>query len=268
MPPTPWQPHWSDSGPWTEPLQRWAPVTPDWPSLDWLNAQADDRMLRNASGQPLRFVEQASARGALAYEQHIFATGEIPTRRGNWHDWFNALSWLRFPRLKAALNRRHVEAGDEASLRGRVRDALTLFDECGIIVAYCRSNDAVCLQAHGWTDIWWTQRNEAGQRLNYTLFGHSEFEKGLAPFRGWTAKALWVQVSDTWLAMPREAQLDWLDATLGEDIGAGRMLRHPRDLTPLPVLGVPGWWSAQNELFYADTDYFRPKRQRTPAGAD
>lgn len=263
----PWQPGWPDSGPWTDPLRQWASATPDWPQIDWLNARAAERSLRNTAGQPLRFVKQSAGRGALAYEQHIFATGEVPTRPGNWHDWFNALSWLRFPLLKAALNQRHIEAGDAASQRGRERDALTLFDECGILVAYCEPDDAERLQAHDWTDIWWTRRAETGRRLNYTLFGHSEFEKGLAPFRGWTAKALWIQVTDAWLATSRQAQLEWLDATVSETVRAGQVLRHPKELTPLPVLGIPDWWPAQDAAFYADTGYFRPKRTRTPAEA-
>jgi hypothetical protein len=32
--------------------------------------------------------------------------------------------------------------------------------------------------------------------------------------------------------------------------------------TPLPVLGVPGWWSQQDEAFYADTSVFRAKREK------
>jgi hypothetical protein len=30
--------------------------------------------------------------------------------------------------------------------------------------------------------------------------------------------------------------------------------------TPLPVLGVPGWWPGQDEAFYLDQTVFRPKR--------
>ena len=30
--------------------------------------------------------------------------------------------------------------------------------------------------------------------------------------------------------------------------------------TPLPVLGVPGWWQGQDAAFYAQTSVFRPKR--------
>jgi hypothetical protein len=29
----------------------------------------------------------------------------------------------------------------------------------------------------------------------------------------------------------------------------------------LPVLGIPGWWHAQDLAFYQDTQVFRPARQ-------
>jgi hypothetical protein len=34
--------------------------------------------------------------------------------------------------------------------------------------------------------------------------------------------------------------------------------------TPLPVLGVPGWWQGQDEAFYLDQTVFRPKRPSKP----
>jgi hypothetical protein len=40
----------------------------------------------------------------------------------------------------------------------------------------------------------------------------------------------------------------------------------PMAFSPLPVLGVPGWWGDQTEEFYADTFVFRPARQRSIEG--
>jgi len=42
--------------------------------------------------------------GRPYYELHIAQTGEVETRPGNWHDLFNALAWVAFPRRKAAIN--------------------------------------------------------------------------------------------------------------------------------------------------------------------
>ena len=67
------------------------------------NAGAGRLALRNASGQPLRFVPQDQLPEGRAYEEFIGATGCVPTR-DNLHDFFNALVWLTFPRIKQQLN--------------------------------------------------------------------------------------------------------------------------------------------------------------------
>ena len=49
----------------------------------------------------------------------------------------------------------------------------------------------------------------------------------------------------------------------------GRKLVGPRELQPLPVLGVPGWWpDNEAEGFYDNRDYFRPGRQAAAGAAD
>ena len=55
-----------------------------------------------------------------------------------------------------------------------------------------------------------------------------------------------------------------LDAWLAGEIHAQQWATKP--FTPLPVLGVPGWWPA-NETpdFYADTQVFRPPRAAATA---
>ena len=54
----------------------------------------------------------------------------------------------------------------------------------------------------------------------------------------------------------REAAWDaWLSASLSAE-----GLRH-KPFTPLPVLGVPGWWAANQKAgFYDDVGVFRPRR--------
>lgn len=39
----------------------------------------------------------------VAYEERIVLRGEVVTRPHNWHDFFNALVWMRFPRTKYGL---------------------------------------------------------------------------------------------------------------------------------------------------------------------
>src|SRR5262249_26039402 len=74
------------------------------PGLDDLNALAGPA-LASGGGAPIRFVPPAPLEEA--YEIRVFETGEVQTRPDNWHDLFNALVWIAFPRTKAALNRHH-----------------------------------------------------------------------------------------------------------------------------------------------------------------
>jgi hypothetical protein len=126
----------------------------------------------NWSGVLRTFIEQGSSRfnpqktllsGKLfaldnLYEPRIFLKGEIPTRRNNWHDFFNALIWATFPKTKAALNMRHFIAYDEMIVslpfqktgknRTREQDRLTLFDEGGAIVIKSGSIENVIVFGH------------------------------------------------------------------------------------------------------------------------
>jgi hypothetical protein len=86
------------------------------------------------------------------------------------------------------------------------------------------------------------------------LFGHALLEKLVTPYKSITAHVL---------AEPVPAALGddlaaW-DAWLAPQLDAHALARKP--FTPLPVLGVPGWWPA-NEApgFYADAGVFRPPR--------
>jgi hypothetical protein len=80
------------------------------PGADDLNTLARGRGVLSGGGAPLAFVPPAPGPSLAArhYEGRIFRTGEVATRPGSWHDLFNALAWLAFPRTKAVLNRAHT----------------------------------------------------------------------------------------------------------------------------------------------------------------
>ncbi|MFC3109145.1 DUF3025 domain-containing protein, partial [Undibacterium arcticum] len=116
-------------------------AAPDWRAA--LNAQAGAQGLRNARGLPLRFVSQAALPDGQAYEAFIDASGSVPTR-DNLHDFFNALVWLSFPRIKAQLNAlqaAQIALAGIGKSRGAARDAATIFDENAalIVVRACES---------------------------------------------------------------------------------------------------------------------------------
>ncbi|UXY16768.1 DUF3025 domain-containing protein [Chitiniphilus purpureus] len=217
------------------------------------------------SGHRIVCVPPAATDGH--YEAQIHETGRLPTRPLNWHDCFNALVWHRYPRIKAALNALHYRLlphpGDAG--RGPVRDAATLLDECGLIVPYCDATLHAALLQHDWSGLFVAQRAAWGVRIEAQVLGHATFEHLLAPFVGLTGKCWPVAVAPEYFGWPLQARLAWLDDTLAQAIDAGA-LQSPRQLPPLPYLGIPGWWPQQDTTFYADTGYFRPAR-RLPAGS-
>ena len=213
---------------------------------------------------PKRFISQAELPAGKAYEQHIFDTGCVPTRDGL-HDFFNGLAWMHFPRTKVRLN--ELQAAQIASsgiqpVRGPARDALTLFDEN---VALLQAPDALwqALAAKDWTRLFGKLR-PLWADTQLILFGHALTEKLVVPRKPITAHVFRVQE-------PRRALPD-IDAWLAAELSAERLATKP--FAHLPVLGVPGWWAANEDGdFYADSSVFRAPRLQSlsavvePAGA-
>lgn len=147
-----WDPDFLSRSPMFEPLRvHAAAFGAGWPGLAVLQRPLDRRVppVSNAAGNPLRLVQQG--RGSRAFEDkheaRTFLSGELQVRERNWHDLFNVLAWLAFPRAKAALNERHYHALNAqraagAPNRGPAQDALTLFDEGGVIGTACHARCA------------------------------------------------------------------------------------------------------------------------------
>lgn len=224
------------------------------PDLIRLNALAESR------GATFRFVPPpAETLSAMRYEQGIAATGEIPTR-DNWHDLFNALQWLAFPRMKAAINAGHVgrlageaEVADEARGRSVARDILTMADESGVLVASADESLLALLREFRWRELFVERRGDVERHMRFALVGHGLMEKMLAPFIGITGKALLLP------AAPNES----LDAVAAAWLADDAHLIDTHHLAPLPLLGIPGW-DARNRAaaFYDDASYFRPGRRK------
>lgn len=242
--------------PWIErlPPQRF-------PGLDDLNALTTPTVV-TGGGARLRFVPPAQRAGH--YEIGIFDTGEAPTRPDNWHDLFNALAWLAFPKTKAVINRHHREqilARSGEKTRGTARDVLTLFDEGGIIVACADAGLSALLCESRWKALFWARREAVRRSMRFHVFGHAIYEKALEPYKGVTAKALIVDTDPALLAAPLAQQLAALDAHAAEHFSSVGALASTRSLPPLPILGVPGWEPAnEREDYYDDVSQFRPAR--------
>jgi len=247
------QPWWADYQPLLDQLEGMQSTT-----CDQLNSLLPER-LKTESGQLIRFVPSNELDDG-AYEQRIYTTGQVSTRPDNWHDLFNALVWMRFPRIKIAMNTLHFHSWSEqlAGTRGRVRDALTLFDECGVIVFSKHLEILNALAERRWTDAFLADEFKTGVQLS--ICGHAMLEKYLAPYKSMTAKALLVHVDSDFLRLTRQEMLACLDREISKRILAGTLMTEPACLTPLPLAGVPGWWpeAEQGETaFYDDPAVFR-----------
>ncbi|OGA39168.1 MAG: hypothetical protein A3G26_01675 [Betaproteobacteria bacterium RIFCSPLOWO2_12_FULL_65_110] len=267
------------------------------PEAGDLSDLAQARGAASGGGAALRFV---SAGGSVPrgfeqqYEVRIYRDGEVRTRADNFHDLFNALAWLAFPRTKALLNRKHCEAmmarkdagsrgtarkdagsrgttrkdagsrgtaRKDAGSRGTARDVLTLFDESGVIAACSEAELEALLRGFEWKTLFCTRRADVRRAMRFFLFGHGIHEKALHPFKGLTAKALVLRVSPGFSAMPLDLQLAEADGRAAQRLAQASALDSTRMLAPLPILGVPGWEAAnERESFYDDASVFRPGR--------
>lgn len=220
----------------------------DWPGIDAFN------QLQPLPGRQFVAQDAALLADGLHYELRI-RQGRIATRLQNWHDLFNAMVWLRHPAIKQALNSQqclHIERVGP-NLRSRAQQALTQFDETGIIV---RVRDAAVLAAwdrHDWEALFQQQAAQwhRGDIAIAAVIGHALMEQRLLPGRLLVGKCLVVQGADDANAIAAAAQA----------IGSGAVLQSPLELRPLPLAGIPGWHVPQHAGFYQQPDYFRPLRE-------
>lgn len=229
------------------------------PDLGMLNAWAREEALALPGGRALRFAE-AAGHGALAFETRVANDGVIGVRPGSLHDILNALAWLAFPRAKAALNARHVgdPRSDTPSGRSPVRDAATLVDESGLILACAEGALVALLRAHAWRALFIARRDDVAWSMRPLVIGHGLLAKLVAPFRAITARTLVVALDPATLP-------DGQRGTNAIDAAAARAIAGAAfavaNLPPLPVAALPGWDGERlGEGLFTDRAVFRPRR--------
>ncbi|NOT98905.1 MAG: DUF3025 domain-containing protein [Sideroxydans sp.] len=221
-------------------------------------------------GWQLSFVPQVLGKQGFEsqYEPRCYLKGEVQMRENNWHDLLNALVWLTFPKTKAAINARHYHALTNAtkqatsSQRGAVRDTNTLLDESGVIVVCADAELATLLQNFQWQELFWQRREQVKSSMGFYIFGHGLYEKALQPYIGMTGQGVVLSVEQAFFNWPLAQQLAHLDTLLADRLALPEYGSTTRELSPVPLLGVPGW-AADNECeaYYENTHYFRPGRR-------
>lgn len=204
-----------------------------------LNSARDER-------SNVRFVDHEALPEREPYETFIAREAAVPTR-DNAHDLFNGLVWLTYPLAKQRLNdlqATQIAARGIRGTRGAVRDALTVLDENG---AFLQAPRVIvdALRARAWRTLFIEHRHE-WRHASVVIFGHALMEKLLEPRKAITAH-VW-------------AVADCSDQHLASILDPDAL--DPKPLYPMPILGVPGWWRANEEpSFYDDADVFRTSRR-------
>ncbi len=249
----------------------------DWPGCQGLLGLLNDPVILSSGLQlDMKTQDDTLPFPEMGYEERVYKKGIISTREENWHDLFNAFIWLLFPKTKVLLNDLHMQELKKQAGKKRTpaRDAITHIDESGIIIASSDSSLLEFLKNHQWQEVfvqsrelWFNRCFEKGvekvfqQQIGAFVFGHGMYEKAFKPFVGFTGKAYCLKVDKDFYRQDKMAQYHMLDQLLCHDIKQKNALCDSSSLSPLPILGVPGW-SKDNESpdFYDNKNYFRPKQ--------
>ncbi len=232
-----------------------------------LDASARAAGLALPDGTPLRFVAASPRReSALDFEARIARTGEIALRGDSLHDFCNTLAWLAFPCTKAALNAVHVaqQRASATGSRSRARDAATLLDESGMLVA-CADRELVRRwRAHEWRAAFGDLGAGGAPRLHAFAIGHGLLAKCVAPYRAITAHALVLPLAAQDLPDKPQALAEALDAAAAARIAGADDAWSPESLLPLPIAALPGWdREGLGARLFDDASVFRPASPRS-----
>ncbi len=242
-----------------------------WPTMDDYQSLLEKHQVKNCHGHALKAVPASplSDFGHGAYEASVNLHATLHTRLENWHDCFNLLTWCTFPLSKAALNAAHLSSPAlplstpaRAGARTPAQDALTQFDESGAVLVCADPELSELLKAFQWKQVFWERRAAVSASLRCFVFGHGLMEKALTPYLGLTAKACLFNVGKDFMQASFAEQLAVVDKKIAALLTGAQAWSHPRDLLPLPILGMPGYSPDNQEARYYDNlDYFRPGRR-------
>lgn len=238
-----------------------------WPTLEQFSVEFKKKNIQSHNGIQILSCEQGAVPEKFddQYESRIYLKGELQTRLESWHDFFNAMCWLQFPKSKASLNALHFENSKNRQVgtnRNPLENALTLFDECGAIIV---SDDDALLNLiinHKWKELFWKNREAFGCNIQCYVFGHAMHEKSLSPYIGMTTHSLLLKQSTDFFDQDYFQQIDKIDEIISA-MWNNKEILNTKFLQPFPLLGVPGWWEGkQDEAFYLNKEYFRLKRRK------
>ena len=218
-----------------------------WPAVESLNSSPAE-LTHRYTGMPLVFEKQTAdlVLDGMHYEQRIYQRGQIATRENNWHDLFNAMMWLKYPRIKSALNARQWNDVRQHGLKSRTpgQCAMTLFDEAGAIVTM-PAEMLECWRRHDWNGLFIEHADTwRSGRAAVAVFGHALLDHALVTETLLVAKCI---------VLEDQADLPASFDALADAIQSEKALRANNELRTLPLCGIPGWHSATDSAGFVST---------------
>jgi Protein of unknown function (DUF3025) len=244
-----------------------------WPTPEQYDALASQvPQARDVQLPHFMTENRAELRRLGGYEQHVAGLRAVPTRPGNWHDFFNMSVWAHFPKLRWALNALHVDADvgpkDPRNGRAPAQNLAATFDEAGMLVVSTSRDVLAELQALRFKRAFWERRAELLATTRFWVVGHGMLESLLTPHPGLATRSLLLHVP----ALPApegSAELRFeLDALASARIQAWRVGRTVLD--PVPLLAIPGYSDNDSADFYDDMRNirFEPISRRPATSSD
>jgi hypothetical protein len=248
------------------------------PLADWPACAQYDELAREVPAAPdaklPRFVNQDRdlVTRCGGYEEHVSQLSAVPTRRSNWHDFFNMVVWAHFPKLRWALNAVHVDpdAGPKDPRNGRApaQNLAATLDEAGMLVTSTSPRVLAELQALRFKRAFWDMRAELLETTQFWLVGHGMLESLLTPHTALAARSLLLPVPSH---PPANASDDFrweLDARAAAHVHTWRTTRPVLDI--IPLLAIPGYSDNDSAAYYDDPANIRfdPLSRRPAASAE
>ncbi|MFT6834605.1 MAG: hypothetical protein ACJA0H_000636 [Francisellaceae bacterium] len=197
----------------------------------------------------------------LGYEDIIYEKGLIPTRENNWHDFFNILSWLTFPKSKSLLNDWQYSENQNKSGKNRtpLQNIITHFDECGMIILTDKPKLLELIYKHQWEEFFCQNKSLLESNIKFLTIGHSVSERLLSPYIGLTTKCLMFVVESDELACPNNQLVSLADDLCSKYLELNKNNLNTKSLQPFPMLGVTEIIKNNNFQYIQNQQYFRPK---------
>lgn len=227
------------------------------PTLDDYNHWIEHYQAQRGVGTPVKFIyQQADAN----FEKKVFIEKSVMTRAQHWHDFFNNLTWMLWPKLKWAIINRYVSEQQATLTRNSRQSFLAQWDECGILIFSANPRVTQRIFEHNWSELFFEKKADLSL-LEVIVFGHGFLETGLMPYIGMTGKAVIIEVTEDYFQLSLNEKILFSDDIISQFILSDACYNSPKCLQPFPILGLPQWHAKNAQAdFFENTKYFRPKR--------